>query len=55
MAATEQGDPAMRWVRFSKDNAISYGSLNGDQVQEDQRRALGRRHPDRADTSRWRR
>ncbi|HBK05033.1 MAG TPA: 2-keto-4-pentenoate hydratase [Acetobacteraceae bacterium] len=24
----------MRWVRFSKDNAVSYGRLNGDQIAE---------------------
>ena len=24
----------MRWVRFSKDGATSYGSLNGDTISE---------------------
>jgi 2-keto-4-pentenoate hydratase/2-oxohepta-3-ene-1,7-dioic acid hydratase in catechol pathway len=34
MAVQNKGGPTMRWVRFSKDNAVSYGSLQGDQVRE---------------------
>ena len=31
--ADQKGDPTMRWVRFSKDDAVSYGSLDGDTIK----------------------